>query len=499
MASNPRAIAAGREAYTGSCAECHGATGDGKGAFGQSTYPAATDLTSHDVVEKSDAELFWITKSGLSFTGMPGFADAYTDQEIWSIVSYLRVLQGGQPAAINVPTPSASQVAEADPRGAAAQRGAAIYFAQNCQACHGPTGNAPGNLALRGGGETGAIRRGRPGMPVYGTDRISDAQLADLEAYLGTFASQRQAAEWRGTQPPTWSAGHRRVRGLTDRWCWMSAPLRNVTPARRWRPAGGCPTLLMSRRSTHPLSTPPPRMPQEGRRLFAERERIERLSRIRQLVFGSLDGLIVPLGVVSGVAGGVGDSRVVIVAGIAEAFAGALSMGAGEFISGRAEAQVQQTEVRKELDEMERAPEYEFNELVEIYERDGVEPDDARLLVGTLARYPTAYKSAMVGKELGIATLEPQTVRIPEALTIGVSYLIGSIFPLLSYFFFPVPIALPISLVLTFIALVIVGIIKGKLASMNLVTSVIEIVIVGAVSAAGGYLLGSLVPHLFGY
>ena len=37
--------------------------------------------------------------------------------------------------------------------------------------------------------------------------------------------------------------------------------------------------------------------------LFAERSRIERLSRIRQLVFGSLDGLIVPLGVVSGVAG----------------------------------------------------------------------------------------------------------------------------------------------------------------------------------------------------
>jgi mono/diheme cytochrome c family protein len=192
VANNSRAVAAGRDAYTGSCAECHGATGDGKGAFGQSTYPTATDLTSHDVVEKSDAELFWITKNGLSFTGMPGFADAYNDQEIWSIVSYLRVLQGGQPSAVNVPTPSPSQVAEADPQGTAAQRGAAVYFAQNCQACHGPTGNAPGNLALRGAGETGAIRRGRPGMPAYGTDRISDAQLADLEAYLRTFAGQRQ-------------------------------------------------------------------------------------------------------------------------------------------------------------------------------------------------------------------------------------------------------------------------------------------------------------------
>jgi VIT1/CCC1 family predicted Fe2+/Mn2+ transporter len=239
--------------------------------------------------------------------------------------------------------------------------------------------------------------------------------------------------------------------------------------------------------------------PQEGSDLFAERARIERLSRVRELVFGSLDGLIVPLGVVSGVAGGVGDSRAVIVAGIAEAFAGALSMGAGEFIASRSEAQVYAMEVRKELKEMETAPAFEKRELIEIYKRDGVTHQDATSLVETLSRYPKAYQTAMVGKELGISTLEPETVKVPEALTIGSSYLVGSIFPLIAYFFFPVPVALPVSLVLTFVALVAVGVIKGKLASMNLVTSVIEIVIVGVLSAGGGYLLGSVLPHLLGY
>lgn len=233
--------------------------------------------------------------------------------------------------------------------------------------------------------------------------------------------------------------------------------------------------------------------------MFAERDRIERLSHVRDLVFGSLDGLIVPLGVVSGVAGGVGDSQAVIVAGIAEAFAGALSMGAGEFIAGRSEAQVQQTEVRKELKEMRDAPRYEFDELVQIYEHNGMSAEDARLLVATLAKYPDAYAKAMVDEELGIPTLEPQTAKISGAVTIGVSYIVGSIFPLIAYFFFPIPIALPISLVLTFVALVVVGVIKGKLASMNLVRSVAEIVVVGAVSAGGGYVLGTLVPHLFGY
>src|SRR4051794_33158876 len=57
-----------------------------------------------------------------------------------------------------------------------------------------------------------------------------------------------------------------------------------------------------------------------NKQLFAERTRIEQLGRIRQLVFGSLDGLLVPLGVVSAVAGGTGNAKAVIVAGVAEAF-----------------------------------------------------------------------------------------------------------------------------------------------------------------------------------
>ena len=104
----------------------------------------------------------------------------------------------------------------------------------------------------------------------------------------------------------------------------------------------------------------------------------------------------------------------------------------------------------------------------------------------------------MVEKELGLP-LEVSTVKIPEALTMGASYIVGSIFPLIAYFFLPVPTALPVSFVLTLLALIIVGIIKGKLTNLRLVRSVLEIVAVGSVSAAGGYLIGSVIPHLLGY
>ncbi len=237
---------------------------------------------------------------------------------------------------------------------------------------------------------------------------------------------------------------------------------------------------------------------QEGAQIFAEKERIGRLERIRQLVFGSLDGLLVPLGVISGVAGGTNNAHTVIIAGVAEAFAGALSMGAGEFISARAEAQVQLTEITKELEEIRTNPEFERREMVLLLKHEGIAQDDAQRVADILNKYPHAYSKTMVEKELGLQ-IDPDTVQVPEALTMGISYIVGSIFPLIAYFFLPVSAALPVSLALTFIALVIVGVIKGRLANLNLIRSIAEIVVVGAVSAGGGYLLGNLIPRIFGF
>lgn len=195
VGQNPRAIEAGRLSYTGSCAVCHGANGDGKGEFGQAIYPPASDLQAHDTQDKTDAQLFWIVKNGLSFAGMPGFGTQYNDQAIWSLVAYTRSLgkTAGNSSSLNVPTPTSEQLAQADSNGAAPQRGAAIYFAQGCDSCHGAVGNAPGELRLRGGGgeASQALRRGRPGMPVYGPEQISNAQLADLTTYMNSFGGGR--------------------------------------------------------------------------------------------------------------------------------------------------------------------------------------------------------------------------------------------------------------------------------------------------------------------
>ncbi len=232
--------------------------------------------------------------------------------------------------------------------------------------------------------------------------------------------------------------------------------------------------------------------------ILGEKDRVARLGRIRQFVFGSLDGLLVPLGVVSGVAGGTGDVRAVIVAGLAEAFAGALSMGAGEFLSGRAEAQVQQAEVAAELQRVRTAPEYEFNEMIVILESEGVRPEDARVIAQRLHKNPPAFEKTMVEKELGLE-LEPDTVRIVDSLTMGGSYMLASIVPLIAYFFLPLQQAFLMSLTLTFVVLAAIGVFRGRLAKLNLLKSAVEVVLVGTVSGLGGYLLGIWLPKLLGY
>jgi mono/diheme cytochrome c family protein len=197
VANNARAISAGRAAYTGSCAVCHGSKGDGRGVFGPSTYPDATDLTGAAAQAKTDAQLVWIVKNGLGFTAMPAFRDQYTDDDIWAIVAYLRAIGRGNASAIAIPPPTLAQLLVADSHGDRAARGAAIYFAQGCHLCHGPEGDAPGNLSIRGRIETEIVRTGdNRGMPAYGRNLISDAELADLEAYLLGFATVPSSPDW---------------------------------------------------------------------------------------------------------------------------------------------------------------------------------------------------------------------------------------------------------------------------------------------------------------
>jgi VIT1/CCC1 family predicted Fe2+/Mn2+ transporter len=231
--------------------------------------------------------------------------------------------------------------------------------------------------------------------------------------------------------------------------------------------------------------------------LFAERERIAARGRIRQFMFGSLDGLLVPLGVVSGVAGGTSNSHIVVVAGVAEAFAGALSMGAGEYLSGKSESQVQRAAITDEEEEIAVIPDVERYEIELLFEREGLSAEDARVVAEKVATSRRSWTNTMVEKELGLSA-EPRNGHLGDSLSMGASYLTASVVPLAPYLFLPVRSAFVLSVALTVSVLVLIGATKGRLARMGVVRSALEVVAVGLACAAGGYLLGTVVPHLIG-
>jgi len=86
-------IKEGDTVYGTDCAACHGLDGHTPTDTGRWMYPRASDLTSREVQQYSDRELFWIVKNGIRLSGMPAFGRVESDEHIWNLVHYLRTLQ----------------------------------------------------------------------------------------------------------------------------------------------------------------------------------------------------------------------------------------------------------------------------------------------------------------------------------------------------------------------------------------------------------------------
>jgi VIT1/CCC1 family predicted Fe2+/Mn2+ transporter len=238
----------------------------------------------------------------------------------------------------------------------------------------------------------------------------------------------------------------------------------------------------------HPTTGEPLR-----RRVLGERERISRLSRIRELVLGFQDGLLVPLAVVTGLAGADVAASTVLVGGLAEAFAGAVAMGSGAFLASQAENQLFRTEIADEEAELADHPDVELEELEILLREDGLASGDARVAAARIARSPAAMVKTKVEKELGLPYEEPASA-LGDAAIVGFAYLAAAAVPLWPYFIWEVATALPISLGVTGIALFALGVMKGRVARLALARSGIQVFLIGGASASIGYLVGTFIP-----
>jgi mono/diheme cytochrome c family protein len=86
---DPTQIARGRVLFVTHCSRCHGAPGAAPEPFALGLRPAPANL-ANTALEWVPAQIYWAITNGLKLTGMPAWEFRLTDDEIWSIVAYVR-------------------------------------------------------------------------------------------------------------------------------------------------------------------------------------------------------------------------------------------------------------------------------------------------------------------------------------------------------------------------------------------------------------------------
>ena len=226
-----------------------------------------------------------------------------------------------------------------------------------------------------------------------------------------------------------------------------------------------------------------------------ERWRVAKLGRLREVVFGAQDGLLSTVALVTGVAVAVENQTTVLVAGLAAALPGMLSMATGAWLGSRAEQDVQRAEIAREAQELEENPAEELAELVVLYQREGKTYQEARHMADDIAQDKELWLRTLVEKELGISPDET-TNPTKDALTMGVAFILAAIIPILPHFFLEGGSAIGVSIAAALTGLFILGVGKGRLVQRSPLLQGLEILLVGAMSAGVGFGLGDLIPRL---
>jgi vacuolar iron transporter family protein len=213
--------------------------------------------------------------------------------------------------------------------------------------------------------------------------------------------------------------------------------------------------------------------------------RTHRAGWLRAAVLGANDGLVstasLMIGVTTAVAGTDNAQSFLITAGVAGIAAGAMSMAVGEYVSVRAQNDIEDSDRLLEIEHLTIDPDAELQELQHIYIKRGLSPELA-LQVATAMHDKDALE-AHLRDELG---QHPHTKARPvqAAIASAISFTAGGLIPFLGAFA-PTPGRVALSIVaFTIIGLVFTGLLSAKISGSKLFIPTLRVIIGGALGMA---------------
>ncbi len=210
---------------------------------------------------------------------------------------------------------------------------------------------------------------------------------------------------------------------------------------------------------------------------------------IRDIVFGANDGLVSILALVAGVAGGVSNNKIILLAGIAGTLAGAISMGIGSYISNKSQIDFFKSEIEIERKELEEEPERELEELREIYKKKGFKGKELEKIIKVISSNKEVMLDVMIKEELGLDTDFNNPLK--AGVLSGIYFIFGSLPPILP-FLFNLKHPLLIAIIASLTGLFILGALKTLVTRKNLFLLGLESVVIGGLAMLLTYYVGTL-------
>ena len=214
---------------------------------------------------------------------------------------------------------------------------------------------------------------------------------------------------------------------------------------------------------------------------------------VRDIVIGMSDGLTVPFALAAGLTGAIASSHIILTARFAEIAAGSIAMGLGGYLAARSDAEHYASERKREEEEVVTCPDVEAQEVQEIFKTYGLTQEESASVVEALRQRPQDWVNFMMRFELGLEKPEPGRA-LKSALTIALSYVVGGMIPLSAYLLFAdAHRALDVSIVVTLIALLVFGAVKGRFTGTPMIRSGFQTALIGGLAAAAAFAIASLI------
>lgn len=155
----------------------------------------------------------------------------------------------------------------------------------------------------------------------------------------------------------------------------------------------------------------------------------QRMGWLRAAVLGANDGIISVSSLVIGIAASGASSHSIFLTGVAGLVSGAISMAAGEYVSVKSQADIEEVDLKKEALELKRNPDFELKELSHIYIERGLNPELAHEVAVQLMAKDALQAHAR--DEIGISDIA-SAKPVQAALSSAAAFSVGALFPVIT-------------------------------------------------------------------